>query len=71
MTRFGRRRLLIAAALAGLLLAASIGFVLAAKALARFQSLNDRDFAEYFLIGTFASLVTAGAIALFIQRMLG
>jgi hypothetical protein len=50
---------------------ASIGFVLAAKALARFQSLDDRDFAEYFLIGTFASLVTAGTIALFIQRMLG
>ena len=49
---------------------AAIGFVVAAKALARFQSMDDRDFAEYFLIGTFSSLVTAGTIALFIQRML-
>jgi hypothetical protein len=48
----------------------AIGFVVAGKALARFQSLDNRDFAEYFLIGTFASLVTAGTIALFIQRML-
>jgi hypothetical protein len=48
----------------------AIGFVVAAKALARFQSLDNRDFAEYFLIGTFASLVTAGTIALLIQRML-
>jgi hypothetical protein len=49
---------------------AAIGFVLAAKALARFQSMDNQDFAEYFLIGTFASLVTAGTIALLIQRLL-
>jgi hypothetical protein len=48
----------------------AIGFVVAAKALARFQSLDDRDFAEYFLVGTLASLVFAGTIALLVQRMM-
>ncbi len=48
----------------------AIGFVVGAKALARFQSLEDRDFAEYFLVGTLTSLVTAGAIALFVQQVL-
>ena len=30
----------------------AIGFVLAAKSLARYQELNKRDFAEYYLVGT-------------------
>lgn len=34
---------------------AAIGFVLAAKSLARFKQLNDRDFAEKYLIGTLLS----------------
>lgn len=42
----------------------ALGLVLAAKGLARFNNLDDRDFAEYFLIGTFLSVVLAGAIAL-------
>jgi len=37
----------------------AIGLVIAAKALARFRGLEDRDFAEYFLIGTLASLLFA------------
>lgn len=37
----------------------ALGFVVAAKALARFRGLDDRDFAEYFLIGTLASLLHA------------
>ncbi len=37
----------------------ALGLVLAAKALARFRGLEDRDFAEYFLAGTLASLLHA------------
>jgi hypothetical protein len=47
-----------------------IGFVLAGKAMARFQNLDDRNFAEYFLVGTLLSLVIAGALALLTQRLL-
>jgi hypothetical protein len=50
---------------------AAIGFVVAAKTLARFKQLDDRDFAEYYLLGTLASvavalfsaLLAAGALA--------
>jgi hypothetical protein len=37
----------------------ALGLVLAAKSVARFKSLDDRDFAEYFLIGTLASVLVA------------
>ncbi len=37
----------------------ALGLVVAAKSLARFKALEDRDFAEYFLIGTLASLLLA------------
>ena len=37
----------------------ALGLILAAKALARFRALDDRDFAEYVLIGTLASLLLA------------
>ena len=37
----------------------ALGLVVAAKSLARFKALEDRDFAEYFLIGTLASLLIA------------
>jgi hypothetical protein len=40
---------------------AAIGFVLAAKGFTRFRELDDRDFAEYVLIGTLLS--ASGAIA--------
>jgi hypothetical protein len=44
----------------------AVGFVVAAKSLARFKALEDREFAEYFLIGTLASLLLAvlGGLAL-------
>ncbi|WP_368292336.1 DUF3307 domain-containing protein [Dehalobacter sp. TBBPA1] len=43
----------------------AIGFVLAAKSLARFSQLNDRDFAEKYLVGTLLSIVIAlGCITL-------
>ncbi len=43
---------------------AAIGFVVAAKTLARFKQLDDRDFAEYYLLGTLASVAVALGTAL-------
>ena len=49
---------------------AAIGFVIAAKALARFRALDDRDFAEYFLVGTLASLLLALGVGLGVHILL-
>jgi Protein of unknown function (DUF3307) len=38
---------------------AAIGFVVAAKTIARFRLLDDRDFAEYYLLGTLGSVTVA------------
>ena len=38
---------------------AAIGLVIAAKTLARFKQLDDRQFAEYYLLGTLASVAVA------------
>jgi hypothetical protein len=43
---------------------AAIGLVIAAKTLARFKQLDDRDFAEYYLLGTLASVGVAIGSAL-------
>jgi hypothetical protein len=43
---------------------AAIGFVVGAKTLARFKQLDDRDFAEYYLLGTLASVAIALGSAL-------
>jgi hypothetical protein len=48
----------------------ALGFVVAAKALARFRGLDDRDFAEYFLIGTLASLLHAVIVGVGLQLLL-
>jgi Protein of unknown function (DUF3307) len=62
-------RLLISAlVLAGGLLA--IGLVVAAKTLARFKQLDDRDFAEYYLLGTLASVTFAVITSLVAVRTL-
>lgn len=37
----------------------AVGLVLAAKSVARFKQMEDREFAEYFLVGTLASLLLA------------
>jgi hypothetical protein len=37
----------------------AIGLVIAAKTLARFKQLDDREFAEYYLLGTLASVAVA------------
>ena len=54
---------------------AAIGFVVAAKTLARFRLLDDRDFAEYYLLGTLASVAVAIVSALIarlaLQTLLG
>lgn len=42
----------------------AIGFVVGAKTLARFRLLDDRDFAEYYLLGTLASVSIAIVSAL-------
>lgn len=42
----------------------AIGLVIAAKTIARFRQLDDRDFAEYYLLGTLASVSVAIITAL-------
>jgi hypothetical protein len=42
----------------------AIGLVIAAKTIARFRQLDDRDFAEYYLLGTLASVAVAVVSAL-------
>ncbi|EHO19487.1 hypothetical protein HMPREF9466_01418 [Fusobacterium necrophorum subsp. funduliforme 1_1_36S] len=37
----------------------AIGFVLAAKSIARFRQLDDKEFAEKYLVGTLASVLLA------------
>ncbi len=46
----------------------ALGLVMATKGLARFKNLDDREFAEYFLIGTMLSIVLAGGIALIVKH---
>ncbi len=49
----------------------AIGFVVAAKTLARFRQLDDREFAEYYLLGTLASVAVAIVTALVARAALG
>jgi len=48
----------------------ALGLIVAAKSLARFKALEDREFAEYFLIGTLASLLLALAGGVVIHTLL-
>ncbi|MGZ6269106.1 MAG: DUF3307 domain-containing protein [Candidatus Limnocylindrales bacterium] len=50
---------------------AAIGLVIAAKTLARFRQLDDREFAEYYLLGTLASVSVAVFSALVAAAALG
>lgn len=47
------------------------GFVIAAKSIVRFQNLEDRAFAEYYLVGTLASFLFALVTALGYEVYLG
>ena len=49
----------------------AIGLVIAAKTLARFKQLDDRDFAEYYLLGTLASVAIASISAFAAAAALG
>ncbi|MGG7163201.1 DUF3307 domain-containing protein [Clostridium ihumii] len=46
-----------------------IGFVLATKSIARFKKLENESFAEYFIIGTFISFITALIGGLIIRKL--
>lgn len=46
-----------------------VGFVLTAKSIARFKKLDDSSFAEYFIIGTFISFITAIAGGIIIKSL--
>lgn len=48
----------------------AIGLIIAAKSLARFRALEDREFAEYFLVGTLASLLLALLVGVGIRIVL-
>ncbi|MDM8101494.1 MULTISPECIES: DUF3307 domain-containing protein [Oceanobacillus] len=48
----------------------SIAFIIAAKSIARFKQLNDRNWAEYFLLGTLSSIFLGLVLGLVVQRVL-
>ena len=48
----------------------AIGFVLAAKSLARFNQLNDKEFAEKYLVGSLTSIAISIVITLILKSML-
>ena len=48
----------------------AIGFIIAAKGIARFKQMEQRHFAEYVLVGTLASTLSAIAIAAIVQQLL-
>jgi hypothetical protein len=49
---------------------AAVGLVIAAKTIARFRQLEDRLFAEYYLLGTLASVALAVITSLIAQLAL-
>jgi hypothetical protein len=48
----------------------AVGWIIAAKSLARFKQLEDREFAEYFLVGTLASFLLAVLVGVGIRTLL-
>lgn len=48
----------------------ALGLILAAKAIVRYQALDDRDFAEYVLIGTLTSLLIALFVGMGLRQLL-
>lgn len=49
----------------------ALAFIIAAKGLARMKQLEDRQFAEYMLVGTLLSAVSAVLIGFWIKGMQG
>lgn len=48
----------------------ALGFILAAKSIARFKELDDRTFADYYLIGTLTSLLIAVVVGVAVRALL-
>ena len=48
----------------------SIALIFTAKSIARFEELKDRKFAEYYLIGTLASILCALLVGILTRRLL-
>ncbi|MDX8046200.1 DUF3307 domain-containing protein [Gracilibacillus sp. S3-1-1] len=48
----------------------SIAFIIAAKSIARFKQLDDRNWAEYFLLGTLSSILIGLVLGLIVQVVL-
>ena len=48
---------------------AALGFLVAAKGLIRIKEFEDRDFAEYFLVGTLASVLAALVLGLLVRTV--
>lgn len=48
----------------------ALGFVLAAKSVARFKEMENREFAEAYLVGTLTSFLVAGASGLLLRALL-
>ena len=49
---------------------AALGFVIAAKSIARFKDFDDRDFSERYLIGTLVSVLVAIGVGLAVRALL-
>jgi hypothetical protein len=48
----------------------SIAFIVAAKSIARFKQLEDRNWAEYFLLGTLSSIFLGLMLGLLIKGII-
>lgn len=48
----------------------AIGFVLTAKSIARFQQLEDKNFAEKYLVGTLTSVTIASIVTIVLKQLL-
>lgn len=48
----------------------ALGFILAAKSIARFKELEDREFSEYYLLGTLTSVIVAAATGMLVRMLL-
>jgi hypothetical protein len=48
----------------------AIGFIVAAKSIARFKQLDDRDWAEYFLLGTLTSMLIGISLGIVLREVL-
>lgn len=48
----------------------AIGFIVAAKSIARFKQMDDRDWAEYFLLGTLTSMFIGITLGILLREVL-